>query len=59
MEYDGQLLRLSADAEKTHAIISQWESQNNKLYKYGHTASRWRGRRPNTDPEMDIDPGLL
>ncbi|KDR22574.1 hypothetical protein L798_12702, partial [Zootermopsis nevadensis] len=33
MEYNAQLLSLSTEAEQQHAIISQWESQNNKLYK--------------------------
>ncbi|XP_069695410.1 kinesin-like protein KIF19 isoform X2 [Periplaneta americana] len=55
MEYDGHLLSLSAEAERQHTMISQWESRNNKLYKNTrNTATRWH-IRPNTDPDFDID----
>jgi hypothetical protein len=54
MEYDSRILSLSAEAERQHAVISQWESQNNKLYKNNHsTAARWHNQRPNTDPDFD------
>lgn len=33
MELDSHLLGLKMAAEQQHAIISQWESRNNKLYK--------------------------
>ncbi|GFG34639.1 hypothetical protein Cfor_03711 [Coptotermes formosanus] len=54
MEYDSHLLSLSAQAERQHAMISQWESQNNKLYK-NNTTARWHTRRPNTDPDFEVD----
>ncbi|XP_021913192.1 kinesin-like protein KIF19 isoform X2 [Zootermopsis nevadensis] len=58
MEYNAQLLSLSTEAEQQHAIISQWESQNNKLYKNSHnTAVRLQNRRPNTDPDLAADRG--
>lgn len=60
MEYNAQLLSLSTEAEQQHAIISQWESQNNKLYKNSHnTAVRLQNRRPNTDPDLAADRGLI
>jgi hypothetical protein len=60
MEYNAHLLSLSTEAEQQHAIISQWESQNNKLYKNSrNTAVRWQDRRPNTDPDLDADRGLI
>ncbi|XP_068084408.1 kinesin-like protein KIF19 [Anabrus simplex] len=57
MELDSALLGLAAEAERQHLLISQWESQNNKLYKNQRNAStRWRQeQRPNTDPELDMD----
>jgi hypothetical protein len=59
MEYDSRLLSLSAEAERQHAVISQWECQNNKLYKNNrNTATRWHNQRPNTDPDFDVDRGL-
>jgi hypothetical protein len=59
MEYDSRLLSLSAEAERQHAVISQWESQNNKLYKNNHsTATRWHHQRPNTDPDFEVGQGL-
>jgi hypothetical protein len=59
MDYNAQLLSLSTEAERQHAIISQWESQNNKLYKNSrNTAVRWENRRPNTDPDIAADQGL-
>lgn len=59
MEYDSRLLSLSAEAERQHAVISQWESKNNKLYKNNHnTFTRWHDRRPNTEPDFDVDRGL-
>ncbi|PSN54129.1 hypothetical protein C0J52_09468 [Blattella germanica] len=59
MDYDGHLLRLSSEADRQHALISLWESRNNKLYKNNHTANKWHGRRPNTDPEMDVDQDIM
>jgi hypothetical protein len=60
MDYNNQLLSLSTEAERQHANISQWESQNNKLYKNSHnTAVRWQNRRPNTDPDLAADRGLI
>jgi hypothetical protein len=56
MEYDSHLLSLSAQAERQHAMISQWESQKNKLYKNNSTA-RWQNHRPNTDPGFEVDRG--
>jgi len=59
MEYDGHLLSLAAEAERQHAIVSQWESQNNKLYKNNrNTATRWQTHRRNTDPDFNNDQGL-
>ncbi|XP_023715560.1 kinesin-like protein KIF19 isoform X3 [Cryptotermes secundus] len=60
MEYDSRLLSLSAEAERQHAVISQWESKNNKLYKNNHnTLTRWHDRRPNTEPDFDVDREFL
>lgn len=58
MEYDSHLLGLSAHAERQHAMISQWESQNNKLYK-NNTTARWQNHRPNTDPYFEVDRGYI
>ena len=58
MEYDSRLLSLSAQAERQHAMISQWESQNNKLYKNNSTA-RWQNQRPSTDPDFEVDQGSI
>jgi len=58
MEYDSHLLSLSAQAERQHAMISQWESQNNKLYK-NNTTARWQNHRPNTDPDFEVDRGYI
>ncbi|KAK7863259.1 hypothetical protein R5R35_001467 [Gryllus longicercus] len=56
MELDGHLLSLGAEAERQHLLISQWESQNNKLYKNSRSSSkRWMQSRPSTDPDMDTD----
>lgn len=33
MELDGNILSLNIAAEQQHAIISDWESRNNKLFK--------------------------
>ena len=58
MEYDSHLLSLIAQAERQHAMISQWESQNNKLYKNSTTA-RWQNHRRNTDPDFEVDRGYI
>lgn len=44
MELDSHLLGLKIASEQQHAIISQWESRNNKLYKNMRDITRINNR---------------
>ncbi|CAG5101189.1 Similar to Kif19: Kinesin-like protein KIF19 (Mus musculus) [Cotesia congregata] len=50
MELDSHLLGLNIAAEQQHAIISHWESRNNKLYKASKENTR---RRSSADSQID------
>lgn len=50
MELDSHLLGLNIAAEQQHAIISHWESRNNKLYKATKENTR---RRSSADSQID------
>lgn len=50
MELDSHLLGLNIAAEQQHAIISHWESRNNKLYKVTKDSAQ---RRSSTDSQVD------
>ncbi|XP_039290693.1 kinesin-like protein KIF19 [Nilaparvata lugens] len=41
MDIDGHLLSLGVEAERQHQIISQWESQHNRLYHRHSSGSDW------------------
>ncbi|XP_020708233.2 kinesin-like protein KIF19 isoform X2 [Athalia rosae] len=55
MELDSHLLGLKMAAEQQHAIISQWESRNNKLYKNTRSSTARRMGVENFEVDDDRD----